>query len=709
MSGQGVSARSELYGYMQASVEGATEAVGLPALDNAAPLELPPILRKVRAASARFFGRSGELADMVAWLERQPDSTVSIMGISGPDGIGKSELAARFLLTVADRFPGGQVRVDLSAPTGVPSRTGEVLASLLRAFRSRYLPVGVDEQAAWWRSLTGADPRRPMALLVDSAQLAGQVRPLLPGGSGHLVVVTSRDPLPGLVLSGARLMPLEPLPAEAARELLGCCIGPEHLAREPEAAQRLVALSAGMPLALTVTAAQLATACDAPLARMADHLTRQAADTTTFTRLHLPGDPVTSAIENVYGALEPQAARVYRHLALMPSPTLDIDLVSAACDITTDAAEQLLRRFAATQLLEELDALSERGPVFRFHGAVRAHAYARAQQEDQGAAEEVLRRVADWYLAWTTAAERLLTPNHRETVRDYAFPHPDARFASEASALAWLDENHNGLLATVHATSAAAMHGSTWQLVHAMWPWWHRRAEHSAWIEAHSLALAAVRQCADPLAELEIVNTLGVGLRSAGQTDTAIGRFNEVLHLARAADDRLGIAQALHELGVTFHLTGGDAQAQAYLIQARDLRREVGYVRGAALSELSLGMVAYDQGAYEQASELLTSAHTTLVQEQDSFDAARALAWLGRARAAIGDYGAAEKYLRRAHVFFKDAGSPRWIGMSLELLGHTAHDQQHHQEAAALYDQAMVIYRTVSPRDSERLRTSRPV
>ena len=706
MTGEDVSARNQRNGPTPGSVEGGTGAVGAPHLTTPA-LGLQLVLRPYRTQATMFTGRSRELADMVAWLERQPGSTVAILAISGPDGVGKSELAAQFLLAVADRFPGGQVRVDLGTPTGVPARTGEVLETLLRVFRSGYLPVGEDEQAGWWRTVTGSDPLRPVALLLDNAQQAAQVRLLLPGGSGHLVVVTSREPLPGLVLAGGRLMPVEPLAPAAARELLKRRIGAERLAREPDSARRLIALCSGLPLALTVAAAQLAAAPDYSLARMADHLTLLAAN--PATPLPPSGDPVTPAIESAYGALRPRAAHVYRRLALVPGPTIDIELTAAACDLPTAEAEQLLRHLAAAQLLEVLDALPERGPLFQFHPAVHAHANACALHEGDAGSAPVLRRVADWYLAWSTAAERLLTPNHRPTARDYAYPHEDARFATEASALAWLDEHHSNLLATVRATAAAGMHRSTWQLVHAMWPWWHRRAEHSAWIEAHTLALSAVEQCSDPLATREIVNSLGVGLRSAGHTEEAIARFNQALALARTAGDRLAQAQALHELGSTFHLSGAAAQAEAYLLQARDLRLELNYPRGAALSDISLGMVAYDQGAYDRASDLLSSAHAVLLQEHDPFDAARAQAWLGRARAAIGDYRTAEEHLHQAHDYFKDAGSPRWIAMTLELLGHTAHDQQHLQEAASLYDQAMAIYMAVSPRDADRLRTSRPV
>lgn len=673
----------------------------------------PPVPRQLRPQSSLFTDRVEELADLTGWFARQPWDAVAIAVITGKDGVGKSAFANRLLHLLAAQFPGGQVAVDLrSASPGPATRTGDALGMLLRAVGSGYLPAREDEQSACWRSITAADPDRPMAMLLDDPHDDTQVRTLLPGGFGHLVVVTSRAPLPGLLMDGARTIELGPLPAEAARELLSRCVGPQRIAREPEAARRLAALSGGSPLALAVTATHLATTPDQSLAQMTNQLSAVpigTAEPGTRTPQLILGEPVTPALDAAYRSLTPAAAQVYRRLALLPVPDLDTDLAAAACAITTADADRYLHQLLDAGLLERRSQQPQRGLILAYHDAVRAHALLRAAQEEPAASDaEVLRRTSDWLLFTATVAERLITPTHRRCSRDYEFQPPAVvDFDSQDAALAWLDENHAAMMATVRATAAAGMHAPTAQLPHAWWPWWHRHAELATWIEAHTLALAAARQLQDPLLEREIANTLGIGERMAHNWDRAVELFTTVLDLARA--DGLSEAQALHELGTTLQEAGRPEEAEPQLLLARDLRVHLGYPRGVALTEISLGLLARSLGYHDRARGLLSSAHGTLEREGDVFDAARALAWLGRTHAALGDYTTAEQLQQQAHETFLHTGSPRWTGRSLELRGDTAWDQQNRTAAADFYDQAIAIYATASPRDAERLQRERPV
>ncbi|MGP3950928.1 tetratricopeptide repeat protein [Streptomyces sp. 7N604] len=671
---------------------------------GAAPLG-PPTPHQLLPVPVTFTDRTEDLKALGDWLANQQDFAIRLIAISGLPGIGKTALASLLLHRLRDQFPGGQLYADLHghAPGG-PARTGEVLGQLLRAFRNGPLPVGVDELGAWWRSVTDELRERPVALLLDNAVTADQVRALLPGGAGHLVVVTSREPLAELLHDGAVFHRLGPLDPTAATELLGRCIGPDRIARELAAAQQLAALSAGIPLALNVTATRLATH---PGRRIADFITlpgsRQA-----HIASHGPdqGAQVTSALEGAYWALPRNTARVYRQIGWLFTADFDADLTAAACTLSSAEAAQTLEALACARLLEPLGERPGRGSVYRFHDSVRLHARDRAQREEtNGAADETTRRVLDWYLTVATAAERRLTPSHRLLARDYVYPPTlPVPFDDNAGALTWLDAHHLNLMAAVRTAFQYGLYSSTWQLVHAMWPWWHRFHQYDLWAEAHQLGLDAARHCIDAEAEREMLNTLGLGHRGAGRHADAIECFTQVLLLARSVGDQRSESQALHELGSAHHAAGRGQEALPFLLGARQIREAIGYPRGVALSDICLGLVAYEAGRAEEAAERFSKARTTLLEVNDPFDAARALAWLGRAHARLGDLTSAEDLGVQAHAEFVSAGSPRWIARSLELLGETAEDQGRPDDAAQLYARALTVYEPISMPDTERVR-----
>jgi hypothetical protein len=158
---------------------------------------------------------------------------VVISVIDGTAGIGKAALAVHWAHQVADRFPDGQLYVNLRGfdPAGTPVTPTEAIRGFLGALGvpSAQVPAGVQEQAARYRSLVAG---RRMLVPLDNARDAGQVRPLLPGSPGCLVVVTSRSRLLSLVaVEGAEPLSLDVLTMAEARELLSRRLGAVRLAR----------------------------------------------------------------------------------------------------------------------------------------------------------------------------------------------------------------------------------------------------------------------------------------------------------------------------------------------------------------------------------------------------------------------------------------------------------------------------------------------
>ncbi|WBB58495.1 tetratricopeptide repeat protein [Streptomyces sp. WMMC500] len=416
-----------------------------------------------------------------------------------------------------------------------------------------------------------------------------------------------------------------------------------------------------------------------------------------------------------HAALDDSEAHVHRCLARLPFADVDVELTAAACALRGRAAGEALAALADAGLLERHGRHPVRGPVYGLRGAVGTHPRTHVDQlgrldrldheEPDPVAGEPLRRALDWLLAAATAAAHLLDRGYRDLDRDHHHPPADApAFTTASEALAWLDAQHTILMAAVRAAHAAGLHGSTWRLVHAMRPCWTAFHHYPGWLEAHELAYDAAQRCGHASAQREILRTWGVALRNAGRHAQATVAFTRVIAAARTAGDELGVARALYELGGTHLDANHPRQSEPFLRRARGLLRTLGDVRGVALCDVCLGRVALVRDRPTEAITLLSEARAALVAERHAFDAARALAWLGRAQAHDGDYATALYDLRLAHDEFVAVGSSRWIARVREMLGDIAREQHRLADAARFHAQALEMYGRSSPRDAKRLR-----
>ncbi|HET9168210.1 MAG TPA: BTAD domain-containing putative transcriptional regulator, partial [Actinospica sp.] len=383
-----------------------------------------------------FTGREHELRALDTLLAAGEGGAARIAVLTGLGGVGKTALAVHWAHTARHRYPDGQLYADLRGhDPAAPARALEIIAAFLSALgvATGQIPADEDQASALLRSVLD---RRRILLLLDNAADADQVRPLLPAAPDSAALITSRRRLAGLVArNGAALLDLHPLTAAESVDLLTRAIGPARARREPEAVAAIADLCAHLPLALRITAANLATR---PGHSVADHAARLTADT-RLDALAVEGDPhsaVRATFELSCAALDPADLRAFRLAGLAPGPDVTPGQVAALADLPVTRTRAILGRLEDRNLLHEHSS-----GRYKLHDLVRLHARELAHAaETPEALTEARDRLTAYYLAGTARAARLLYP-HVLSLPDPA-PEPEGAgpdLPDARTALGWLD------------------------------------------------------------------------------------------------------------------------------------------------------------------------------------------------------------------------------------------------------------------------------
>jgi DNA-binding SARP family transcriptional activator len=413
-----------------------------------APPPAGPVPAQLPLEAPGFTGRAAELADLDAALAAGagPGAAVAVCVLSGPPGVGKTALALHWAHRVAARFPGGQLHVDLRgfAPSRPAVRTADALDGFLHALGVAQPPPGVAAKAALYRSLLSG---RRILVVLDGARDAEQVRPLLPGSPGCLALVSSRDPLAGLLTAeGARWIAVGLPPVADARRILAGRLDPRQVAEEPHALEELVACCDRLPLALAIVAARAATRPGFPLAALVDQVRDADGGLDPFTGPDATTD-LRAVFSSSYRLLGHPAARLFRLLGQHPGPHVTLAAAASVAGIPVPEARDGLTEVCRAQLATE--------PVpgrFRLHPLVHRYAGELAGRVDGGAERQAARhRLIDHYRYSALRALRLLAPTRPLPVP--APPGPGVVLADLADARAAL------VWATTETPVLAALNG----------------------------------------------------------------------------------------------------------------------------------------------------------------------------------------------------------------------------------------------------------
>lgn len=670
---------------------------------------------------AAFTGRESQLRELMA--AARPAGPVDLFTIGGMAGVGKTAFAVRAAHRLAGEYPDGQIYLPLHGhtPGQRPVQPADALASLLQITGTapRQLPSGLEARASRWRDWLAG---QRLLLVFDDAYGHEQVRPLLPGTPGSLVLITSRRRL--TALENARAVSLDVLPPADAAELFTRLADRPGLAPADPDVARICELCGYLPLAIGLLARQLhhhpawtGRSLAAELGSARDH------------RLELmtaENVSVGAAFELSYEELPAAQQRLFRRLALHAGPEIECYAAAALSGAGLPAVRRGLGALYDHYLLEE--AAPGR---YRFHDLIGEHARALMAGEPADERDVAVDRVLGYYMHAACAASTHLARRTPEA----AGPPPAAlpRLPGREEAVAWLSAEYLNLTAAVRfaarhgrpgpcVTLAAALNG--YLLIEGHW---------DQAISLHRLAVEAARQLGDEHAEARALVHLGVVSRLKGHYEGATVSFTRALALIRGHDDQPGEAHALNELGVTQYTTGDYPAAARNLSAALELLHGLGDTmdESGALNDLGLVQIAAgDYGAaaasfsralimHRELGDQLWEANALnnigivrrLTGDYDAaldshhqalelyralgnrFGEARALSYLGVAQCLTAELGAAEQNQERALALYRSLGNQAGEAETLNYLGTAQRLTHRHDEAAASHAAALALYR----------------
>ena len=650
------------------------------------PAQLPP-------DTGDFTGRDEQVQLLCGLLHAEPPGdrpgAVVISAVAGMGGIGKTALAVHVAHQLRDRFPDGQLFVNLQGATS-PLRSSEVLARFLRdlGVPDVAIPAGEAERAARFRTLLAG---RRVLVALDDARDESQVRPLLPGTAGCGVIVTSRNTLPGL--PGSALLDLEVLDPAEGQELFGVIVGPERAAAEPEATASVLASCGGLPLAIRIAASRLASRPGWTIAHLAARLTDENA---RLAELTIGDLAVRASFAVSYDTLpgpaapgDPDPARVFRLLGLSFGRVLSLAAIAALADAREDAVA------AALDVLTDAHLIQSPAPDrYRLHDLLRSYAAELAQETEPPAERTAaVARLLRWYCHQAVAAAQTLTTVSRLPMT-VALPNdgPPAILRPE-QALDWYESELANLVTAARQAAGLGMHDVAAQIASAMWGFFRRTPYLEDWIAVSQLGVASARQLGDEYALVWMLNGLGQAYGRQGEFAESHRALTEALEIRRRSGDRGGEAAILNSLAcdlfyqerfgealeylwpaLAIHTSRGEkkqvgvvlnnighallglrrpGEALGYLGRALEIRQAEDDRYGMGITESTLGDACRELGRFEDAVEHYEQARAALeATARDHADQADVQYGLGIALDALGRADEArDAWLAAARIF----------------------------------------------------------
>lgn len=596
-----------------------------PAGVKAAERPRPPLPAQLPAYAPGFTGRADHLQRLNQFL----DSGQRTIVISGAAGVGKTALAAYWAHQIRDRFPDGQLYVNLHGFSGQRQlEPAKVLARFLPALGvpPQEVPIDVDDAAALFRSLA-ADKR--ILVLLDNAASANQVRPLLLGSEHCLVLVTSRNRLSGLVArDGARRLSLDVMTESEAVELLSILLGDDR-ATDDQGLRDLAAACGRLPLALRISAARMS---DRPNQRLADFVKALYSGDrlTALTAVDDDQIAVQTAFDLSYQALPATARRLFSLVGAFAGPDFDTRAAAALTGLAEQEADRALDQLAAMHMIQAVG-----DNRYTFHDLLRLYAQRRCAAEvAEIERRQALRRLCDFYLTVIDHAARILYPQvFRLPMPKDCQTHVHVTFADHRVAKGWLDEERENLVAATQHALADGLYEPAWLI--------------ADWLRGY------------------------LGLQRPFQDWFALAETG--LAAAAIDGDLLGQAAAHHNLAQACHSMSRFEEALEHLAKARALSAEGNWLEGHTAALCNLGIVYADIGRLRDALEHFTQALEANQRAESLVGTAVNLENLGDVHRLMHNLDEAVSCYKAAHALYREIGSPPGQASTLTSLGGVYH------------------------------------
>jgi tetratricopeptide (TPR) repeat protein/transcriptional regulator with XRE-family HTH domain len=640
---------------------------------DAAAVSAPAGGRAVRCLprpATHFTGRDPEVTRLLSAVDRCRADRSTVVAVDGMAGVGKTALALELAHRLADRYPGGHLFVDLHGHSTHSQLEPSVALGLLLTqlgVPAHEVPETLEGRVARWRSEVAG---RPVLTVLDNAASSEQIRPLVPGRSAALVLVTSRRRLVGL--DSDEHATLEPLDDATAVSLLARLIGEQRLSGHDSDAREVARLCGNLPLALRITAARLR---HRPTWTVADLGRRLRTARPPVVELSAEGTTVAAALTLSYRQLSEPAGSLLRGLGLHAGEDFDEHTAAALVDSTPADVRAALDELLDAHLLQDRD--DER---YRLHDLVRDYAARLAARvDDEAGRRAAVRRLLEYYLHSTvadlpdgTVIDGLHTP-------DWGPPSRHRRvFATEAERVRWEEAEWRNVLAAVGLAESFHMDRLVCLLARAVWGFHWRRGNAGILIRLQEAALMAARRLGDTHLTAMAHNYLAGAHTRCGQMSQGRHHLDQALRLWRAAGSETAELLTVVNL-MTVNLQGGRfeeviAHGRWVLEQPEragedeSLRRRIAINRAVALRLMGECHIAL--GRYRTALRYLRQAlrhHGDLGGKGHRW--ALVLFELGRAHARLDHRVVAPLLLRRATASFEETGNESGAAEALAELG----------------------------------------
>lgn len=635
----------------------------------------PTVPRQLPAAVTEFTGRTDQLRQLTDLLARPPSGHgAAVAAITGMGGVGKTALAVKVAYAVADRYPDGQIYLDLRGyGPDDPMTAIDALGYLLRSLGtpSDEIPVEVSEAAAKFRSAVAA---RRVLIVLDNARDSTHVDAMLPGTPECGVIVTSRRLL--AALPNTRDIRLRSLKAADGVQMLRTLAGEARIDQEAAAAAEVVRLCGSLPLAIRMAGARLATRPEWPVAHLARRLKDEQG---TLNELERDDTGVRTSfavsLDHLAGSRDAQdqlAAETFTLLGLLDGPDISLDVAARLADRPESDTERTLERLVDLHLLEVLSP-----GRYRLHDLLRTYSRERATttlaQQERAAATI---RILNLYVAaaWRTVA--LAQPYAvRLNWADPAWPADSPEFDGLADGIAWLDRHRPHLVQAVRRAASTAGHASDLavRLAIGLFTYYATRRHWLDWQQVAGPALEVADRGTDWVATGLLRADLGLALARLAEEgfrsyDEAVEQLRRsALTFQHHGDVRLEAA-CLVNMTLVLGLAGRFQEAIASGQRSLTLNRERHDLNGQAMAHANLGEVHGRSGDTKRQLACFEASLLLLERAGSTHHRAEVLERLGTAYRKAGLPKTAITSLRRASHLYQQAGDPLGAASAAEQL-----------------------------------------